>query len=184
MRHVRFRAILSGFRTEIFEKFSRPRNFAFEITGDRAEIHAAAWCTACARPSEVPNICAERRHAAAREIPRDFPTEIFENYFRGRKIFRSKSHEIAPKCMPLGGAQLAYDRKRSPTTVPSVGTPRRVRFCAILDRKFRPFFAVAKFFVRNRVRSHRNPRCLTMPSLAASHRGPQTWCRASARRGA
>ena len=38
---VRFRAIRSGFRIEIFEKFSRSQNFAFEIARDRAKIHAA-----------------------------------------------------------------------------------------------------------------------------------------------
>ena len=36
-------------------------------------------------------------------------TETFENYFRGRKILRSKSREIAPKSMPPGGAQLPHD---------------------------------------------------------------------------
>ena len=43
--------------------------------------------------------------------------------------------------MPLGGAQLAHDAERSPTTVPSVGMLRHVRLRAILDRKFRNFFA-------------------------------------------
>ena len=47
LRHVRFRAILGEILTEIFETFSRPRNFAIEIARDRAEIRcpprAAAW---------------------------------------------------------------------------------------------------------------------------------------------
>ena len=32
-----------------------------------------------------------------------------------------KMREIVPKSMPPGGAQLAHDPKRSPTSVPSVG---------------------------------------------------------------
>ena len=50
----------------------------------------------------------------------------------------------------------------------------------ISDRNFRKIFAAAKFCVRNRARSRRNPRCPTTPSLAARHEGPQTLCRASA----
>ena len=38
---LRFGAILRGNRTEIFETFSRPRNFAIEIARDRAEIRCA-----------------------------------------------------------------------------------------------------------------------------------------------
>ena len=56
------------FPTEIFEDFARPQNFALEIAWDRAEIHAAWWCAACSRSSEVPYIRDERRHAVAREI--------------------------------------------------------------------------------------------------------------------
>ena len=48
------------------------------------------------------------RRVRFRAIWSGFRTEIFEN-FRGRKILRPKSREIAPKSMPLGGAQLAYD---------------------------------------------------------------------------
>ena len=108
--------------------------------------------------------------------------------FRGRTIFRSKSREIAPKFVPLGGAQLAHDPQRSPTTVPSVSMLRRVRFFCdskrISDRKFRNFFAAAKFRVRNCARLRRKSRCPTTPSLAARQEGPQTLCRASARCGA
>ena len=96
------------FQTEHFEKISRPRNFSFEIARDRAEIHAAWLCTASARPFDVPNICCERQHAVQRAIWSGFRTEIFEN-FRGRKSLRSKSREIAPKVMRLGGAQLCND---------------------------------------------------------------------------
>ena len=73
-----------------------------------------------------------------------FPTEIYEN-FRGRKILRSKSREIAPKSMPPCGAKLAHDPQRSPTTVPSVRMLRHVRLRAISDRNFRKIFAAAKF---------------------------------------
>ena len=38
LRHVRFCAICSGFRTEIFEKISRPQSFGSENACDRAEI--------------------------------------------------------------------------------------------------------------------------------------------------
>ena len=127
---VRFRAIRGGFRTEIFEKFSRPQNFAFEIGRDRAVIHAALWRAASSRPLEVPNICCERQHAAAREITRDSRPKI-SKFLRGREILRSKSREIAPKSMPLGGAQLAYDPQRSPTSVASISMLRRVRLHAI-----------------------------------------------------
>ena len=63
---VRFRAIRSGFRTEIFEKFLRPQIFAYEIARDRAQFHRAWWFAASSRPLEVPNICCERQ--AARRI--------------------------------------------------------------------------------------------------------------------
>ena len=91
-----------------FRKFSRPQNFAFEIARDRAEIHAAWWCAASSRPLEVPNICCERQHAVPREISCD-SGRISDRNFRGRKILRSKSREVAPKSMPPGGAQLAHD---------------------------------------------------------------------------
>ena len=94
------------------------------------------WCAACSRPSEVPNNCAERRHAAACEIAcgsqRIFERK-FQKIFAAATIFRSKSREIAPKIMPLGYAQLAHDPRRSRTSVPSVGMLRRVRLRAILS---------------------------------------------------
>ena len=68
----------------------------------------------------------------------DFGPKISKK-FRGRKILRSKSREIAPKSMPLGGAELAYDCKRSPTAVRSVGMLWRVRLRRIPDRKVRKF---------------------------------------------
>ena len=60
----------------------------------------------------------------------DFGVKISKN-FRGRRIFRLKSREIAPKSIPLCDAQLPRHCQRSTTTVRSVGTLRRVRFRAI-----------------------------------------------------
>ena len=94
--------------TEIFENFRGRKIFAFEIARDRAEIHAAWLCKASLRPLEVRNICCERQYAVPREISCD-SERISDRKFRGRKILRSKSHEIAPKSMPFGGAQLPDD---------------------------------------------------------------------------
>ena len=60
----------------------------------------------------------------------DFGPKIFK-IFRGRKIFRPKSREIAPKSLPIGGAQPCHEPQRSPSTVPSVGMLRHVRLHAI-----------------------------------------------------
>ena len=133
LRRVRLHAICGRFRTEIFEKFSRPQIFAFEIARERAEIRAARRRAALPRPLEVPKHCAERRHAAAREIACDFRPKFSKN-FAGRKILHSKSREIAPKSMPPGGAQLAHDPTRSQTTMPSVSMLRRMRLHAIRNR--------------------------------------------------
>ena len=64
LRRVRFGAISVQFLTEIFEKFSRPQNFAIETARDRAEIRCAPRAAAWQRPSRVPEDCAERRRAA------------------------------------------------------------------------------------------------------------------------
>ena len=113
------------FGPKLSKLLRRPRNFAFEIARDRDEIHAARWCAACSRPSEVPNNCAERHHASSGEIARG-------------------SHKIS-------------------------------------DRNFRFFFAAAKFCARNHARSRRNSCRSVTRSLAATLRGPQRLCRASAR---
>ena len=146
LRRVRFRAICSGFRTKIFEnfKFSRSQNFAFGIARDRAEIRAARRRAALPRSLEVPEHCAERRHAAAREIACDFRPK-FSKFFRGRKILRSKSREIAPKSISPRRAQLAHDPKRSPASVPCVVKVRRARLRTILSKFFDEIF---EFFPR------------------------------------
>ena len=93
-------------------------------------------------------------------IRRGFRTEIFEN-FRGRKIFRSKSREIAPKSMPPGGAQLAHD----PLEVPNICCERQHAVAReisgdlelISDRNFRKFSRPQNFafeIARDRAEIH------------------------------
>ena len=146
---------------------------------DRAIIHAAWWCAASSRPSKVPNICCERQHAAAREISCD-SGRISDHNFRGRKNLRSKSHGNAPKFMPPGGAQLLDDPQRSPTSVPSVSMLRQVRFRAIRGGFRTENFAAAKFCVRNRMRSRRNPCRLVVRSFLTILKVSQHQLRASA----
>ena len=104
LRHVRFRAILGEILTEIFETFSRPRNFAIEIARDRAEIRYPPCAAAWPRASEVPRHCAERRHAAARasdsvRFSANFGPKFSKN-FRGHKFLGSKSRRkpLCPTC--------------------------------------------------------------------------------------
>ena len=59
-----------------FEKNSRPQIFAFEIARERANIRAARRRASLPRSVEVLEHCAERRHAAAREIAADFGSKI------------------------------------------------------------------------------------------------------------
>ena len=104
---VRFGAIRGEFLTEIFETFSRPRNFAIETARDRAEIRCASRAAAWPRPAEVPRHCVERRHAVAALNFRKFRSEI-----------RSKSH--APQhadarnrcCGPLGVVRKLRNTRR------------------------------------------------------------------------
>ena len=88
--HVRFGAILGEVLTEIFEFFSRPRNFAIEIARDRAEIRCPPCAAAGLRASQVPRHCAERRHAEAREIRCDSRRNSdrnFRNFFAAAKFY-------------------------------------------------------------------------------------------------
>ena len=144
-RHALPQRVTPRFGPKKFIFFAgRPQNFSFEIARERAEIRVCRRFAALPRPSEVHQHCAERRHAAPRDIACDFRPK-FSKIFGGRKIFRSKSHEIAPKSMPPGDAQLAYDPQRSLTTVPSVGMLRRVRLHAIFDRNFRKISAALRW---------------------------------------
>ena len=88
---------------------------------------------------EVPDICAERWHAAPREIACDSRPK-FSKLFRGREILRSKSREIAPKSAVPHVLQPGHEPERSPDTVPSVGMPRHVRFGAILGEVLTEIF--------------------------------------------
>ena len=87
------------------------------------------------RPFEVPHNCCERQLAVPREISGDSQplSDRFGNVsqnFRGCKILRSKSREIAPKSVPPGCAQLCHDPVRSRTSVASVSLLCRVKLCA------------------------------------------------------
>ena len=194
VRRVRFRAIHNGFRTENFEKIPRPQNFAFGIARDRAEIHAAWWCTASSKPLQVPDIYCERQHAVPREISSD-SERIWDRIFRKFSRPQNFSFEIARDRAKIHAACWCAASPRPSvwaSEVPKNFAERRhaaAREIAcdsqrISDRNFRKIFAAAKFCVRNRARSRRNPHCPTTPSLASSQTCPQTLCRASARCGA
>ena len=149
LSRVRFRAIRTGFRTEIFAaaKFfvrnrarSRRnpcrlvvRSFLTTFRGPQHLLRAQACCAACD--------CV--RFGA------DFGPKV-SKIFRGRNIFRSKSRENAPKSVSADDMQPCHDPQRSISTVHSVDMLRRVRLRPISDRNFRNFFAAAKFFSRNR----------------------------------
>ena len=72
------------------------------------------------------------RRVRSRAIKNEFRTENF----RGRKILRSKSREIAPKSVSLGDAQPRTDPERSRTSVPSVSMLRRGRLHALWNEFF------------------------------------------------
>ena len=132
---VRSGAILGDFP---IRKFSRRQNFAIEIARHRAEIRCARRAAAWQRPSGVPKHCAERRHAAAREIrcdSRRISDRNLRKKFRDRKILRSKSREVAPKsAVP----HLRTVNHTSPVcelpTIPR-GARDSVRFSANFDRR-------------------------------------------------
>ena len=109
LRRVRVGAISVQFLTEIFEKFSRPQNFAIEIARDRAEIRCAPRAAAWPRPSEVPRHCSERRHAVARAIRAEFRgeflTEISEIFSRPRNFAIETARDRAEiRCAPRAAA--------------------------------------------------------------------------------
>ena len=82
LRSVRFRAVPSGFRTEIFEKVSWPRNFAFGIVRNSVLAADAQPRNDPQRsPITVPSVGMLRRvrfHA----VLNGFRTEIFEIFAR------------------------------------------------------------------------------------------------------
>ena len=71
---------------------------------EKAKIRSVLFVSQFISVPSVSMLCRVRFCA----IRGGFRTEIFEN-FRGRKIFRSKSCEMAPKSMTPGGAQLPRD---------------------------------------------------------------------------
>ena len=102
LRRERFHAIRGGFGIEIFEKFSRPQNFASGIARDRAEIRIARRRQALPRGMKVLKHCAKRRHAATREIACDsqrISDRKFRKFFAAAKFLRPESRKIAPQIL-------------------------------------------------------------------------------------
>ena len=93
-----------------FSKNFRGRKFLRSkiIARERAEIRAARRRASLPRSLKIHEHCAERRHAAAREIAADFGPK-FSKILRGRKFLRSKSRENAPKSVPPDDAQPCHD---------------------------------------------------------------------------
>ena len=147
----------ANFGPKFSKKFSRPQNFAVEIARDRAEIRCAPRAAGWPRPSEVPKHCAERRHAAAREIRCDsqrISDRHFRENFRGRKN---------PLCLTCCSLQRLIDRPRfvnCPQQCDS--TTWRVRFGAILgefrSEIFENFSRPQHFRVRRRAEIRCAPR--------------------------
>ena len=126
-----FGAILGEFLIEIFEKFQRPQHFEFQISLKSAVPPLLQHCyDPQGSPSTAPSVGMLWRVRSG-AILGDFPIEIFEN-FRGGKILRSKSRDIAPKSAVPDVLQPGNDPQGFPNTVPSVGMLRRVRSGAIL----------------------------------------------------
>ena len=80
----------------------------------------------------------------------DFGPKISKK-FRGRKILRPESREIAPKSALPDDAKPCREAGRSSNTVPSVAMLRRVRLRAISDRNFQFFFRGRKI-LRSKLR--------------------------------
>ena len=155
----------------IFEKFSRPQPFAFEIAPKSAVApRAAAW----PRPLEVPEHYAERRRAAAREIrcgSRRVSDLNFRKFFAAAKFFdrnRAKS-AVAHVLQRLARVNT------SPRFVncPQHYAAREIRCHSrrISDRNLRKNSAAAKFCVRNRAEIRCAPRAAAwqQPSGVPKH---------------
>ena len=117
------RAIYSGIRTEISENFRDRkvlRSKSREIAPKSVPHHGAKPAYDPLRsPTTMPSVGVLIASDSQRNSNRISPK--FSKKCRGRKVLRSKSCEITPKSVPPGGAQLADDPQRFPTTVPSVG---------------------------------------------------------------
>ena len=95
LRRVRLRAICSGFRTEIFEKISRPENFAFEIGENAPKSVPPDDVQPCHDPKKSPSTVSSVGMLPRVRLQR-ISDRNFRNFFaaRARKILRSKSREI------------------------------------------------------------------------------------------
>ena len=82
MRRERFAAIRSAFRSENFQNFSRPQNFAFGIARDRAEIEGEQLAHDPQRSTRPVLSVGVLRRVKFHAICNGFPTEIFENFSR------------------------------------------------------------------------------------------------------
>ena len=100
--------------THGYPRFLRPNSFATTLRGPERLCRASACCGA------VDFV----RFAA------DFGPKI-SKILRGRKILRSKSHEIAPKSVPAIDVQHRQDRQRCLKALSSYGMLRRGCFGAI-----------------------------------------------------
>ena len=147
MRRVRFGAIF--FR--ISDRFGNFRKFSAAtplLAQDCAEIRSFLRAAAWPRASEVPRHCAERRHAAAREIrcdSRRSSDRNFQKNFAAAKFFdrnRARSRQISL----LTVLQRLTDRPRF-VNLPQHHAAREIRCDSrrISDRNFRKFSAAAKF---------------------------------------
>ena len=125
--------------------------------------------------ASVSMLCCVRFHA----VRSGFGTKIFEQNLRPQNFALEIARDRAKIHAAWWCAACFYDRMRSLTTVPSISMLRRVRLRAISDRKFRNFFAAAKFCVENRVRSRRNSCRFVVHSSLTVFRGHEHLCRAS-----
>ena len=126
LRQGRLCAIPVGFGTEIFAVAKLCVRNRMRSRQNACRLVVRSLLTTVRGPRQL---CRASARRGACDSVR-FSIEIFEN-FCGCKIFRSKSREIAPKSAPLDDAQPPGEPQRSPNMVPSVGTPRRVRFRAM-----------------------------------------------------
>ena len=99
LRRARFRAIRGGFRTEIFESFSRPQNLASEIVRDRTKIHAA------------------RRRAAS---------SLWTSAGCGTAV-RARSERISVRFRAISNAKFCGDRRENFSKISSRNPPRIAR---------------------------------------------------------
>ena len=84
LRRVRFRAICSGFRTEIFEKISQPQNLTFEIAPKSEATDDAQPCHDYQRYLNTVQSVGTLRRVIFCAICSGFQTEILEKFSRAQ----------------------------------------------------------------------------------------------------